>query len=202
MNSFAKLISFIGHPLLMPLYTVQLLFTCNPYMKFMVNNSLQWFVLIIVFVFTFLLPLINAFILLKFKLIDSLYMTSSKERLFPFFFTLLFYLLAYKQLKTLPLPESFYLVLGGAIAVVFIALIITFFWKISIHALGIGGLFGAFLAFSQRYQVDQLSLIIGILFFAGLIGFSRLQLKAHQPAQVYTGFLIGTFIEWGIVFIF
>lgn len=58
---------------------------------------------------------------------------------------------------------------------------------------GIGGLTGliVFLIWSQRVNL-QFLLILSII-LAGLIGFARLQVRAHNQAQVYSGFLAGLF---------
>jgi hypothetical protein len=56
---------------------------------------------------------------------------------------------------------------------------------------GIGGLTGliGFLIWSLR--VDLQFLLMLAIVSAGLIGFARLQMKVHDQAQVYSGFLAG-----------
>ena len=43
----------------------------------------------------------------------------------------------------------------GAISTIGVALVITSRWKISIHMLGIGGVIGAIIGISQRFQFDH-----------------------------------------------
>ena len=87
----------------------------------------------------------------------------------------------------------------GAMLILFLAVIISNFWKISLHMLGIGGVFGAFLAFQYLFG-GKLFLIITLLFCAGLVGFARVNENAHNLKQVYLGFIIGTCIEFLIFY--
>ena len=61
--------------------------------------------------------------------------------------------------------------------------------------IGIGGIVGAILGLSFRLMID-LSLIISLLILcAGAVGYARLSLEAHNPAQVYAGFFLGLISE-------
>jgi membrane-associated phospholipid phosphatase len=42
-----------------------------------------------------------------------------------------------------------------------------------------------------RYQIVTFPVVIPCLLIAGLLGYARLKLEAHTPAQVYSGFAIG-----------
>ena len=83
----------------------------------------------------------------------------------------------------------------GAISTIGVALVITSRWKISIHTLGIGGVIGAIIGISQRFQFDHSILLIA-LFFCWTIGYARLKTNSHDYRQVYSGFILGLAIEW------
>jgi membrane-associated phospholipid phosphatase len=89
----------------------------------------------------------------------------------------------------------------GASVIVIIAFIINFWWKISIHMTAIGGMLGAFMAVTYLFFVNTLIIQILILLCSGIIGASRLQLKAHQPPQIYGGFLLGFLVMTVIFFL-
>ena len=84
---------------------------------------------------------------------------------------------------------------------IYVALIITFFWKISMHMIGIGGLAGAMMALSFRFGLDLWLLFSVIILASGLLGVARLQLKAHSPSQVYVGFVLGFLIVFSGIFL-
>jgi membrane-associated phospholipid phosphatase len=64
---------------------------------------------------------------------------------------------------------------------------------------GVGGITGAILAISYRLQSDIQLSFFSILLIAGFVGYARLKLNAHTPAQVYTGFLVGFLIQMGLI---
>ncbi|WP_139262111.1 hypothetical protein [Dysgonomonas macrotermitis] len=80
-------------------------------------------------------------------------------------------------------------------------LIINFFWKISAHMLGIGGLLGGVLSVCFHVKATSPVFLFAILFIlAGLLGVCRLYLRASTAAQVYVGFLVGLVLAYGSVY--
>jgi membrane-associated phospholipid phosphatase len=109
------------------------------------------------------------------------------------------------------IPSSFSRAILGASIGLFLAFFINIFDKISSHTVGIGGILGFILVFLFQHKEaglliqgvnDVIYLIPLSLFFlffvflAGLVGSSRLYLKAHQPMQVYGGFIIGIIAQF------
>jgi hypothetical protein len=196
MMKFAQFISVLAHPLFMPSYAFSLLMYTNPYINMMISDSTKNVVIIILSLFTIVLPILTAIILKQLRVIDSIYMKTTEERKWPFVFTLVWYYMAFQLLAKLYIPQSFLLLMLGAICAIGLSLIITLRWKVSIHMLGIGGLIGAIIGISHRFQFDYSNLIMLLLVFAGLIGFARLKTHSHNYRQVYVGFLLGFLVEW------
>ncbi len=196
MMKFAQFISVLAHPLFMPSYAFSLLMYTNPYINMMISDSTKNVVIIILSLFTIVLPILTAIILKQLRVIDSIYMKTTEERKWPFVFTLVWYYMAFQLLAKLYIPQSFLLLMLGAISAIGLSLIITLRWKVSVHMLGIGGLIGAIIGISHRFQFDQSNLIMLLLIFAGLIGFARLKTHSHNYRQVYVGFLLGFLVEW------
>ena len=196
MMKFAQFISVLAHPLFMPSYAFSLLMYTNPYINMMISDSTKNVVIIILSLFTIVLPILTAIILKQLRVIDSIYMKTTEERKWPFVFTLVWYYMAFQLLAKLYIPQSFLLLMLGAISAIGLSLIITLRWKVSIHMLGIGGLIGAIIGISHRFQLDHSNLIMLLLIFAGLIGFARLKTHSHNYRQVYVGFLLGFLVEW------
>ena len=193
---FAQVISVLGHPLFMPLYAFGLLIYPNPYINMMITETSKYFTLGILLVFTIILPILTSVLFKLFGLIDSLYMKTAKERRWPFLLTLIWYYMGIQLLTRIYVPQSFLLLMIGATSIVGVALVITSRWKISIHMLGIGGVIGAIIGISQRFQFDHSILLIALILFAGLIGYSRLKTNSHNFRQVYAGFIVGIAVEW------
>ncbi|MGZ4156115.1 MAG: hypothetical protein ACXVED_02985, partial [Bacteroidia bacterium] len=191
------------HPLFMPTYGFAYLFFTKNYISDLTPLNLKVVILSVTFIFTFFLPTVNAFILLKMGRIKSLEMETSNERVIPYLSTSLYYFALFYLLHRANFPDFYkisvinilnILNLGAAISIM-LTLIINFKWKISAHTIGIGGLTGAVLGMMYRLQMDLHFLFIALLFCAGLVAYARLKLNAHSPSQVYTGFALGFFVE-------
>lgn len=167
-----------------------LLFSSESYLQFMPSEGRNY-LFIIVFNTTFLIPVLLIPIFLYRKIITSIDMESNRERILPLFLTFGSYYLGYFLIKSLPVPPVLISFILVSMLMVLVVGIISFWWKISAHMTGIGGLMGSMIAFSIKFFVEMQPVIIMMAIVAGLIGFSRLKLKAHSPAQLFAGWGIG-----------
>ena len=195
----SKFISFAFHPILMPTYAILLLFTFSPLFSEFMSIKQKTQIIKLAVVFTFLLPIFSVVILKKFKIVSSFYMENQKERRWPLLFALGWFYLLLRLLETLHIHYIIVTLMLGAMLILLISAIISNFWKISLHMLGIGGVLGAFLAIHTLFG-GNIFLIITLLFCAGLVGFARVNENAHNLKQAYLGFIIGTCIEFLIFY--
>ncbi|MFY9310138.1 MAG: hypothetical protein WAQ28_13915 [Bacteroidia bacterium] len=195
----ARFISYLLHPLLMPTYGFALLFYTNNYISTFTAPDVKLLVLGITFIFTFLLPGINVVILLKTGRIKSLEMETGAERILPYTSTALYYFALFYLFYNADFPNIFKIVVLGAALCLLLAVVISFRWKISAHTIGIGGIAGSTMGIIYRLQLDMALLLMLVLLLSGLVGFARLKLNAHTPAQVYTGFMLGFLVELALM---
>jgi hypothetical protein len=191
LDLFAVAVSGIFHPLLMPTLGTVLMLNIGGYMMYVLNPQVKLLIYGIVFLNTFIFPVIGSYWLLRKGFLTSFAMPTIQERRLPMLLTVIFYFFTFYILKQAPLPPALYLMILGATLAVLLTLIITMVWKISTHMVGIGGMVGAVTGLSLKFGVNLQFLIILLLLCAGLTGFARLQLKAHSHSQVYAGFLLG-----------
>ena len=197
MKSISHVISTVFQPLLMPTYGVMLLFMYT-YFGVAFSNRF-WHIVTPVMLFSFIIPGILIYLLLKIGLISDLSLKVRKERFYPYFITLLSYSAMVVFYYKSQMPVWFLMMMAGSIAIMIIAILITLVWKISAHMFGIGGLVGGVM--SVCYYVEHSNpywLFIGLFLLAGSIGTSRLILKRHTLSQVIAGFLLG----FSVAFIF
>jgi membrane-associated phospholipid phosphatase len=202
-SAFAILISYIFHPLFMP--TLGLLFfyfskkinSFNLYASDSVQEN-NLVILSTTIVFSLVVPGLLVFVLKRTNQIETYHMHKKEERLLPFALMAMsimcaYYLLFdYFNIETDPIIKVFYF---GCFLSIVGALIITLEWKISIHMIGIGGFTGAvFLLSYISNEVLLPALVIAIL-ITGLVGYSRLSLKAHSLKQIIAGFTLGFLSE-------
>lgn len=198
-NRLAQIISYIFHPLLMPTYGIFIIFQIKSYISYAIPYKAKVAILLIIFLNTALLPAL-IFLFLKLRhVISSLKMENRNERIIPFFVTAIFYYATYILLKKFHLPSIIYYLIFGSSCLIIVALIINFWWKISIHMIGIGGITGAFTSITIYLSLNPIIFISLVILVAGLIGFARLKLLAHTHLQVYGGFIAGAFL---MIFLF
>lgn len=196
---FARFMSYVLHPLLMPFYAIVLVMNLNTYIAYSISMHVQRIIITLVFITTGALPVLTAFILLQKGMIRSFEMQTINERRIPFITTAVYYLGCFYLLQQLPVPRMLSLMVLGATLTIFIAWVLSFKWKVSIHMIGIGGLTGMLFAISQILNTNLVSMIITVVVISGLLGTARLELGAHTPKQIYSGFLIGFFTEWVVI---
>ena len=190
--SLEKIVSILFHPVFVPTITVFLV--VKIYSNIIILENQAGIILIGTCVFSLILPLLSVFILLLTKKIDSLEMPKKEERFLPILFGSIWMILGFYFMKEIfsyaPIMKSIYL---GAIYVMLIALLITKKWKISLHMLAIGGATGVFIMLEFLFGQNLMLLLITIL-ISGILGFSRLSLKAHSLNQIYAGFIVGNIV--------
>ncbi len=197
----SKIISIILHPIFMPITALYLTLKLAPSIGFAITPYLTFVYLILLFS-TIILPLMSVLFLMKKNLISSLEMDDYKERSLPLFIAAIWMVYGYYKLSgILAFAPILSAELLGAIIILFIASVISKYWKISLHMLAAGGVVGVLLSLNILFG-NLLFIMVLSLVFAGLLGFARLNEGAHNHAQIYTGFLIGFFVQIGGIFFF
>lgn len=209
LKSLAQVLSFIFHPLLIVTYMLVLLLLVNPYL-FGVNSisDKQSKLLILqVFLSTFFIPAFAVAMLRFTGMIKSMEMKTRQERIGPYIITGMFYIWMFRNfLGSDQVPTAFSSFLLGASIGLFIAFFINIFSKISAHAVGMGGLVGMVVITMLLFSYDTFTIhstIVGIvemsmngvlvfvIVMAGIVGTARLLLQAHEPLDLYGGYLVG-----------
>lgn len=197
---FAKFISYFFHPINFSILGAIIYFLFIP--KYIFKTQ-EHTILIVIFIGTYLFPLVLLYLLKKFGMIKNYYMTTIEERKFP---TLLFISLCYIignwlfKSNIVNMLALFYF--GYGLGLIFSYLFLHFKTKLSLHALAIGGLIGFTLAFSFHYKINLLLLLIVLFVLSGLISSSRLILKAHKPSEVFLGYIVGVFTQLTVYLIY
>ena len=152
--------------------------------------------LIIIFFVTFIIPAISIGTLRLSNIITDLKLENRRQRFTPFLFVTCFYAVtSYMFYAKLNINSVFYLILATTTGLLLALTIITFYWKISIHGAGIGGLIGFILAISIAHYIPHFAVILAIsIIIAGLVVYARLSVNAHTPLQVYMGMVLGMLV--------
>lgn len=207
-NIIAKIISGVVHPMLIPVFGAYIILNLpSPYTSEHIED-IKLGILSYLIVCTLAVPTAVIVLLRYTGVVQSVSLNDQKDRRMPFILIGICYTVCYWLIKHLEIPGSFFPlnmaepILLGATLLVVISLIVNHWFKISIHMMSIGGLLGSMIAISLRYYYDLNIYILPMAVVAGLVGFARLQLNAHTPAQVYTGFLTGALVNGGVILLY
>ncbi|MBP2046066.1 PAP2 family protein [Methanobacterium aggregans] len=173
----AKFISAITHPPLVSLPT----FTLLNYFFLSFNDFL--FLTLICAVFGTVLPITTVMLWINRKGID-VDITDRKKRKLPLIFAISSYLMGFLILYALGAPVITTALMFCYFSNTLIVLFITFFWKISLHAMGVAGPTAAMI-----YAFGYPGMLFGTII--PVVMWSRVTLKKHSTGQVMAGAAYG-----------
>lgn len=195
MNAAARIVSYLFHPLCFATYLFGLFYFVLPSAWSPVPLSKATTMLSMLFLVTFLLPAINIYFFKVLGIISSFHMESRRERVMPFIFIAMIYgAVTYMMISRVGIYWTDYFMRFFFIidALVLVSMLITFFYKASIHALALGGIVGIFLPLNKISQdANMLYVTLGLIVVTGVTMSARLQLNAHTPREVLVGGLLG-----------
>ncbi len=193
----AKFISYITHPVLITTYMLAYtLFQKNSYLYYTITANGRWFFLLIALVLTVIAPLISVGYLVYSKQVSSFYLDQRKERIIPMSIAAAYTLGLYYMFMKFTLPPIVLAVVGVGVIGVAITLIITLFWKISAHMMGIAGFGGVVFALSKLLQPVPTAIMVSFFLLAGFVGYARIKQDSHTLNQVLAGWFLGFIVSY------
>ncbi|WP_170061909.1 hypothetical protein [Hymenobacter chitinivorans] len=152
------------------------------------------------FGFSFLLPTLGTGALFWFGHVDSLLLRERAQRPLPLLLATFSFGMAaivlYQPAVFDPLLSH---LMAGMAAGVFLTFLISLRWKISAHAVGVGGGLGLLLRFYLLAPATAaLWALLVMVILAGAVLSARLALDAHTPTQVWAGLSLGLGIVAGM----
>jgi len=189
MDRILKSISFVFHPLIIPILGVIFYFSKSPrYIPFEIIKAK----LISIFILTVVLPILLYFLLKTLGKAKSIYLESTKERVLPLIVNCVVLLLVLNRIITTDqIIELYYFFVGILISTLACLILVILKFKASIHMIAIGGLFMFFIAVSIHFSININGTLAIMAILTGAIATSRLHLKAHTSTELLIGFIIG-----------
>ncbi len=181
--------SYFFHPLFIPLLAIVLYFLVS---TTSLTASEQLLVYTQGIIFTIILPVLCFLFLKSINKIDSIMLPIVSQRKIPLLIqAILFLVLITQGNMFVYIPGLYYFFLGCFISTLLALLLVLIDVKASLHMVGVSSLVAFCIAMSV-YTQRNLLLEISILFFLnGLVGTSRLYMKAHTPKELLAGFFVG-----------
>ena len=192
-----KSISFIFHPIIMPILGTVFYFSKSP--RFL-PAELRHAKLISLSIFTILLPLLIYFLLKTLGKTYSIYLKSTKERIIPLFInSIILILIILRVVPSTQIIELYFFFIGILISTIVCLILAILKFKASIHMIAISGVFMFAVGLSLHFGKNLNGSLALFAIIAGAIATSRLHLKAHTPIELIFGFFIG-FLPQLIIF--
>ena len=191
----ANIISYVFHPLFIPLYLTYFIIEVRSYQFDGLSDWIRLTKLLKVAVSCTFLPLVTVLLLRGLKFIDSVFLRTQRDRIIPYVICMIFYFwnwYTFKNIHDVKDLVSSSMAIFNASVFGFLANITM---KVSMHAIAVGVMttFIALLAFNESISMS-FYLSVAVL-ISGLVSTSRLFVSDHTPKEIYFGLFIGIFSQ-------
>ncbi|QJD81354.1 hypothetical protein HH216_12615 [Spirosoma rhododendri] len=165
------------------------------------SASVRGSLLILIFIGTFAVPSLLIYYLFRSGYVQSLYLNTLADRRLPYFLTAIVYTVVtaffgFRMETISQLAPEIAILLGSVTVSILLVGIISLYWQISAHGVGIGGVVGAIAGMvAQSGTVELVPSLAIVIALAGLVLSARLHLNAHTTAQTTAGLLLGLLVS-------
>tara|TARA_B110000003_G_C16629742_1_gene526196 strand:- start:1116 stop:1718 length:603 start_codon:yes stop_codon:yes gene_type:complete len=192
-----KIISTILHPTVLPTVGAFLYFI---FIDQTFEKGLQLIVVGLIFILTYIVPILLLFFLKNFGFIKDFQLSTIKERRVPVIFMILILYFLGNTIIQIPMIRNLgILFYGTSLSLICIYILFSIKLKSSLHLVSMGNMLGFFLIMTNVNNLSISFIIILLIFLSGILASSRLYLKAHTPIELLIGFFLG-FISQFLLF--
>lgn len=189
----AHFFSVVFHPLFIPFYVVAFLISYHPSYFTGFNVYLRFEILRSVVVNTVLFPAFALLVMKGLGFVKSFYLHTREDRIGPYLANMIFYFWMARVFfnfkpEITPVLAAF---MTGVFLTTAVALIANIFFKISMHAIGCGGMLGILIIIMNSNTMLMTWPLSIALLITGLVCTSRLIVSDHTPKEIYMGLAVG-----------
>ncbi|GAB2831578.1 hypothetical protein [Ferruginibacter profundus] len=196
-NIVAHFFSYVFHPLFVPLYAIAFLAFFHP--SYFAGFTLyeKYRLLLTTGLNTIFFPAFALLLMKGLGFIKSVFLRTQQDRIGPYLSSMIFYFwTAWVFFKTEPqlalILPSF---MTGVFLTTVVGLLSNIYFKISMHAMGMGGLLGLFLIIMLYNTMWMWWPMAAALLIAGLVCTSRLIVSDHSSKEIYWGLFFGVLCQ-------
>ncbi len=198
---FSQVISYLLHPMFIPIFSVLIVIRFPALVPNTFSSTSTLLIILKVSLFTIFIPALVSILMVKLRVIDSLVMLKREQRNIPLLVTSSSYLVMIYTLKSSGIPSAVLYILYTAMFALLVGMLVNLFYKISLHTLGWGGMAASFAGLMLQTGFDFIAIVLASIAVAGLVGYARLNEKAHTQIQIYSGFCLGFFSVLALTFL-
>ncbi len=190
LTALSQAISVILHPVLMPVYVMLVLMSQRLLLPYGTQQAKLYFAAVII-LNTVLVPAICTFLFDRVRLWRENPNADFRRRILPMAVMIICYGACFIMIRDIPFAYTVKKMLVAGIGCLLFGLIVTFFWKVSLHMTAQGAV-AAFLGVMVISGAESvLPLLCAAIGLAAMLASARLWLGAHDWKQVAAGFLGG-----------
>lgn len=201
MKLLAKIISIIFHPVFIPVYLSFIIVEYNP--NSFINLYGKYYITVMAMIAILMVgyPLITLLIMRGLGMIKNFNLRDVKDRFIPMIAVATFYLWTFMMFR--PNSNTVYdvgpllsnMILGSVVSI-FLAFFFNSFYKISLHAIGVGAMVSVIMNIMPNADFNMTLVFIASIVVAGTVASARLYLKEHTQKEVFMGLLAGFFAQF------
>lgn len=193
----ARLVSVIFHPLLVGVYMAFYLIYINPFYYAYIPRINAFRNLLTVANNNFVFPVLVVLLMRGLGFSKSIFLQTTKERIVPYMASIIFFFWTWNTFYHLEgIPQVMRDMTQGIFYASVIGMIANIYFKISMHAMGAGGLIGLMVVVLLDGQMYTGIPMAVSLFIGGLVMSSRLITGDHERGDVLAGFIVGLFSQF------
>ncbi|KAB8154444.1 hypothetical protein EZY14_008455 [Kordia sp. TARA_039_SRF] len=189
MRTFLNVISYVFHPIFIPSMATVGYFLVTPRMyefNFKVDVSIT------IAIFTVFIPILTFILLRRLRMIDTVFVKDVRQRKIPLYlYVLLLFLIVTKIISKSIFAELYDFFVATLISAILCLFFVLIRIKASMHMMGIAGLVMFLIVLSISYQLNITFALSILILMIGIVGSSRLYLKAHTISELILGLAIG-----------
>ncbi len=193
----AHFFSYLFHPLFIPLYAISFLIFFHPSYFAGFTPYEKYRILLTTILNTVFFPAFAILLMKGLGFIKSIFLHTQQDRIGPYLSAMIFYFwTAWVFFKAEPqlalMLPSF---MTGVFLTTVAGLLSNIYFKISMHAMGVGGLLGLFLLITFSNTMLMTWPLGTALLITGLVCTSRLIVSNHTVKEIYWGLFFGVLCQ-------
>lgn len=186
----SRALSWLLHPFVVPLYVIGFMLLTDGFLSRLpasVKSYLAW----IVVLYAAVVPMLSLGVMRLWGVIKNFGLHTQRSRLLPLLVGVVSYVLCAITLSDVAVATIIRKFVLAAACCEALALVVTPFWKISLHLICMGGVTAMFTLLSVAGGGQHFWALVVSILLSGALASARLHLGAHNPWQVTAGYFGG-----------
>lgn len=193
----ARLLSIIFHPIFVPLYVGAFIAYVHPSYFAGLSDTIKLRSMLVIVQNAIFYPLFSIVLLKALGFIDSIFLHTKKDRIIPYMACGIFFFWTFTVFKEQAMfPRILPSFMLGVFLASSAALIANIYYKISMHAIALGGWLGIFLIIARDNSMLMTWPIALVLLITGLVCTARLLVSDHTNKDIYSGIVVGLLCQF------